>query len=354
MKTPVIVKIKAHDPEMPRIREAAAACREGKIVAFPTETVYGLGGRMGVPGIVKRIREIKKRAEEKPFAYHIGDWEMLETLRVRGTPVLRFMAHHFWPGPVTLVIHDETGNKIGIRFPKNRIARMLINEIREPLIATSANRSGEPSPHTAQHVLEKLGESVDYLVDGGKTELASDSTVVDLTADAPVIIRKGYHSTDVERVVEKILTGKFPTKRILIVCTGNSCRSPMAEGLLKHELNSRGLSGVIEVASCGMNAREGIPASSEAEFVMRNRSIDISHHKSRPCQKGDFWTADLILAMSSQHATDIESLLPFAKGKTIVLDVPDPIGMRMGVYEATVMEIEKKLRINMDKITKLS
>jgi len=348
-----VIKIDSHDPDMSRIREVASACREGKVVAFPTETVYGIGGKMSAPEIEKRLRKIKGRPDTKPFAYHIGDWEMLDVLKVKKTPLVCAMARQFWPGPVTFVIPDLAGQKIGIRFPRNRIAIALIQEIGEPLIATSANASGKPSPHTAHQVVEQLPGAFDQLIDGGKTELMLDSTVLDLTGEMPVILRKGAQGAEVEKAVEKIRSGKCPRKCILIVCTGNSCRSPMAEGWLRHEIEARGLSSEIEVISCGTNARDGLPCTPEAEFVLRNREIDISNFRGRRCRKGDLWGSDLILAMASQHAEDMEAMLSSVKSKTITLDVEDPIGMGLHVYEKTLLAIESKMQQHMKKILQL-
>lgn len=351
---PGVIKIDGHDPDMSRIREVARACREGKVVAFPTETVYGIGGKMSAPDIEKRLCEIKGRAETKPFAYHIGDWEMLDTLKVRKTPAFRAMARQFWPGPVTFVVHDLSGSKIGIRFPRNRIAIALIQEVGEPLIATSANASGKPSPHTAAQVAEQLKGAYDQLIDGGKTELMLDSTVVDLTAEKPVVLRKGAQGSEVEKAVEKIAAGKCRRKYILVVCTGNSCRSPMAEGWLRHEIEKKGLASEIEVHSCGMSARDGLPCTSEAELVLRNREIDLSSFRSRRCRKGDLWSADLVVAMSSQHAEDMAAMLASVKEKTVTLDVDDPIGMGMQVYEKTLLDIETKIKQHMNKILHLA
>jgi len=353
MVTSGVIKIDSHDPDMALIREVANACEAGKVIAFPTETVYGIGGKMSAPGIERRLREIKGRSDTKPFAYHIGDWEMLDALKVKKTPLVRAMAQQFWPGPVTLVVSDLAGQKIGIRFPRNKIALALIQEVGEPLIATSANGSGKPSSHTAHQVVEQLRGAFDQLIDGGKTELMLDSTVVDLTGEIPIVLRKGAHGADVEKAVEKIISGKCPRKRILIVCTGNSCRSPMAEGLLKHEIKKRGLSSEIEVVSCGTSARDGLPCTFEAEFVLRNREIDFCGFRSRRCRKGDLWSSDLVLAMAVQHAEDVAAMLPSAKEKTITLNVEDPIGLGMQVYEKTLLDIESKMKQYMNRILQL-
>ena len=119
-KKPLILKIDGRDPDIARIRKAVNACKEGKVIAFPTETVYIVGGRMSAFGIEKRLREITGRPETEPFVYHVSDWSMLDALKVKKTPLVRSMARQFWPGPVTLVIPDLPGRRIGVRFSRNK------------------------------------------------------------------------------------------------------------------------------------------------------------------------------------------------------------------------------------------
>lgn len=342
MAETVLVRMNARDPDLARLREVAKASREGKVVCFPTETVYGVGAPMSTPGLYEKLMGMKLASGQRIPAYHIGDWGMLDSLRVPQTPVFRYLARTFWPGPVTLIVKDEAGKTLAIRYPRNLLATALINSAGEPFLAASA--SLQVPAKTPDVVLTSLRGQVDYVIDSGPCELGLDSTVVDLTDEKnPLITRKGPLAPEVENVLAKVRTGRFARRKVLIVCTGNSCRSPMAEGWLKDELERRGLSDEIEVSSCGVGTRDGMPATPEAVFVMKNREVDISNHRSHQCTREDILGADVILAMSQQHALFITSMMPASRDKIKVLNVMDPIGMSLPVYEDVMNVIEKKM-----------
>ena len=185
----------------PQIVDAAAKLRDGELVAFPTETVYGLGANALDAQAVADIYRAKGRPSDNPLIVHIGHKDQLTGL-VEDIPELAYtLMDHFWPGPLTLIFKKREGvfpdtvtaglATVAIRMPDHPLALQLIQESGCPVAAPSANLSGKPSPTTAEHVAEDLSGRIAGIVDGGATGVGLESTVLDMTGDVPLILRPG-------------------------------------------------------------------------------------------------------------------------------------------------------------------
>jgi L-threonylcarbamoyladenylate synthase len=195
-----LVRIDPRVPDADSITEAARVLASGGLVAFPTETVYGLGADALNPRAVARIFEAKGRPADNPLIVHVADADALARLVTEVPPAARTLIARCWPGPLTLVLSASPAvpevtrggaPTVAIRMPAHPVALMLIRAAACPVAAPSANRSGRPSPTTAQHVLADLGDAIDLVLDAGPTPVGVESTVLDLTGPVPVVLRPG-------------------------------------------------------------------------------------------------------------------------------------------------------------------
>jgi L-threonylcarbamoyladenylate synthase len=187
-------------PDDAGLTRAAEALRAGELVAFPTETVYGLGADAGDADAIARIFAAKGRPADNPLIVHLADAEGIQRVARDVTPLARDLAARFWPGPLTLVLEAgpdlpsiTTGglHTVAVRVPDHPVATALLRAAAIPVAAPSANRSGRPSPTTAAHVLEDLGPAVDIVLDGGACPVGVESTVVDARGERPAVLREG-------------------------------------------------------------------------------------------------------------------------------------------------------------------
>lgn len=195
----------------PQVKQAAAYLQRGELVAFPTETVYGLGANAMSTAAVENIFVAKGRPSDNPLIVHIATTEQLHDIACDIPPVAYTLIEHFWPGPLTLVLPKKEAvsprvtaglNTVAVRMPNHPIALALIKASGLPIAAPSANRSGRPSPTTAKHVLDDLDGRIAAIVDGGPTGVGVESTVIDCTTSIPTILRPGgVTKEDIEQVI---------------------------------------------------------------------------------------------------------------------------------------------------------
>ncbi len=199
------------------IRKAADIIKHGGLVAFPTETVYGLGANALDPAAVAGIFRAKGRPADNPLIVHIANKEQCQQLATHISDTARHLMDSFWPGPLTLILPARTDipsittgglDTIGIRIPSHPIALELLRLSDTPIAAPSANTSGRPSPTAAIHVQADLEGKIDAIIDGGPVEIGVESTVLDVTGDIPVILRPGHiTASQIEQCCGQVLTG---------------------------------------------------------------------------------------------------------------------------------------------------
>lgn len=188
------------EPTSENILMAGRAAAEGKLVAFPTETVYGLGADAFNADAVGSVYAAKGRPSDNPMIVHIWDVKQLGTLTPSVKDDVRILAEKLWPGPLTMIVEKVPGipdtttgglDTVGVRMPSDEIARAFIKAAGCPIAAPSANISGRPSPTKATHVIEDMDGRIDVILKGGDCEVGIESTVLDMTGDVPMILRPG-------------------------------------------------------------------------------------------------------------------------------------------------------------------
>lgn len=195
-----VLAVHPEHPDPDLIAEAASVIRRGGLVAFPTETVYGLGADALDAAAVRRIFEAKGRPSTDPLIVHLADATWLDRVVVDVPERARALAARFWPGPLTLVLPKHPAvppevtaglGSVAVRVPQHPVAHALLEAVQRPIAAPSANLFSRPSPTTAAHVMHDLAGRIDVVLDGGATRVGVESTVLDLTTDPPVVLRPG-------------------------------------------------------------------------------------------------------------------------------------------------------------------
>ena len=371
MKTKVI-KLDPHKPEITKIKEAAALVDAGGLVAFPTETVYGIACRVKDDSLAK-LDNLKGRTADKRYTLHLGQkseiTKYVPTIRLKA----RKLMQNAWPGPLTIVFElDEQDlqkqqsslhrqvfeslykdGSIGVRCPDNPIASILLRLSHNPVAAPSANVTGLDPATEPEQVLAQFEGRIDLLLDAGPCKYKKDSTVTKVGKTGLEILRKGvYSQTDLEALA---------TVKFLFVCTGNTCRSPMAEGIFRKYLAEKLQCEVdqldrmgYKMVSAGIMNMSAVPASAEAVRACEEREIDIKAHKSNILSPQLIEESDFIFAMEQIHCDRIMAIRPEAADKCMLLaenkEIPDPIGQPQESFNHCAEMIENAVRRRIDEM----
>ena len=364
---PAVINLRTADDPRDVVHRAVEALAEGKLVALPTETVYGVAASALNEDAVARLIRIKGRERGHPFTLAIRSAEDALDYVPELSPVARRLARRCWPGPLTLVLNDthpeslvrqlppgvrgavSPEGRVGLRVPAHDLALSVLRLTAGPLALTSANRSGAEETVTGQDVVRALGDGVDLVLDDGRSKFGQPSSVVHVEGNLVRVLRTG--------VISRTALRRLASFILLFVCTGNTCRSPMAEVLMRRrvaerlgcapgELEDRG----VMIMSAGIAAMAGGQASPGAMQAMAELGWDLSHHESQPLSDRLVRFADLILAMTHGHRETILSQWPSAAPRCELVcrdqsEVADPMGGTLDDYRRCAQQIDRQLEL---------
>jgi len=361
-----VLKLDVENIDAVEIDEAVSLIDAGGLVAFPTETVYGIACRVKADSLA-RLDNLKGRNPDKRYTLHIAQRsdvnKYVPTIRLNAQKLIE----NAWPGPLTIVFELDQkdidkqrnnlesevfeglykDNSIGIRCPNNLIATNLLRRTSNSVVAPSANLTSQPPAVDADGVLAQLSGRIELLLDAGPCKYKKSSTVVKIGKEKMEVLRPGVYS---QIELEALSEVKF-----LFVCTGNTCRSPMAEGVFRKYLAEKLQCNVDElnaigykVNSAGIIGSAGFPATLEAVRACADKGVDIRAHRNKGLTKELVGESDFIFAMERIHKDRVIALEPRVKNRCFLLagnkEIPDPIGHPQKVYNSCVKLIERAVK----------
>lgn len=367
-------KINPKNPDPVSINRSVQVLKEGGIIVYPTDTLYGLGVDMTNHKAINKLLHLKRRNIRSPISLMVDSIASMESIVGKISPKKQALMKNILPGKFTILLKNKNNeeernegkiswshlnqSKIGFRIPDNAVCHELSLHISSPISSTSANISGQDSVLSIPEVISQFGNKLDLILDAGPMKSTKGSTVIDLSKLPFMIFREGDISMS---QLNELLPGiSFEKRRtrftIVFVCSGNICRSPMGEGILKAMVEKTKFKDVFQIESAGTLNLGPIHAHDFSIKVADDNEIDVSTHKAKMINERIVEDSSIIFCMALDHLQYLRRNYPLYKNKFYLLkdwqrdkplaipSIADPIGHELEFFEKTYSEIFTEIK----------
>ncbi len=365
-------KINPKNPDPVSISRTVEVLKEGGVIVYPTDTLYGLGVDMTNKKAVNKLLHLKRRNINSPISLMVDSINGMENVVGTISPKKQALLKNILPGKFTILLqnkNEEIGdkkhpwnhlnqNKIGFRIPDHAVCRELSIQLKKPISSTSANISGQESVLSIPEVISHFGNKLDLILDAGPMKSNKGSMVIDLTKLPFMVFREGDINMDqLYGLLPGISFERRKTKfNVIFVCTGNICRSPMGEGILKAMVDKTKFKDIFAIQSAGTLNLGPVPAHDFSIKIADDNEIDLSSHHAKQINEQIIDDASIIFCVAMDHLQYLRKHFPHYKHKFHLLkewrrtkplavpSIPDPIGHELKFFEKTYSDIYTEVR----------